>query len=224
RWDYKVSTSDDQPAQMLRNDQEILLEEKMRPGELMPIEEDEHGTYIMNSKDLRAIEHVQRLVELGVDSLKIEGRTKSAYYVARTCQSYRQAIDDAVAGRPLDPKLLGELDGLANRGYTDGFLQRHHDVEYQNYLRGHSESDRSLYVGDAVRFDAARGLMEIEVKNHFALGDRLESVHPSGNHSWQVKRMENAAGKPVEVAPGSGYRVWVELPEHCRGAFIARFV
>ncbi|MDP3439266.1 MAG: U32 family peptidase C-terminal domain-containing protein, partial [Azonexus sp.] len=71
---------------------------------------------------------------------------------------------------------------------------------------------------------AARGLMEIEVKNHFALGDRLESVHPSGNHSWQVKRMENAAGKPVEVAPGSGYRVWVELPEHCRGAFIARFV
>jgi putative protease len=106
---------------MLRNDQEILLEEKMRPGELMPIEEDEHGTYIMNSKDLRAIEHVHRLVEMGIDSLKIEGRTKSPYYVARTCQSYRQAIDDAVAGRPLDPKLLRELDGLANRGYTDGF-------------------------------------------------------------------------------------------------------
>ena len=190
----------------------------------MPIEEDEHGTYIMNSKDLRAIEHVHRLVELGVDSLKIEGRTKSPYYVARTCQSYRQAIDDAVAGRPLDPKLLRELDGLANRGYTDGFLQRHHDTEYQNYLRGHSESDRSLYVGDAVRFDAARGLMEIEVKNHFAIGDRLESVHPAGNHSWQLTRMENAAGKPVDVAPGSGYRVWVELPERCRGAFIARYV
>lgn len=236
RWDYKVSTSDGQPAQqlgqqqsqqpiqMIRNDQEILLEEKMRPGELMPIEEDEHGTYIMNSKDLRAIEHVQRLVELGVDSLKIEGRTKSAYYVARTAQSYRQAIDDAVAGRPLDPKLLSELDGLANRGYTDGFLQRHHDVEYQNYLRGHSESDRSLYVGDAIRFDAARGLMEIEVKNHFAIGDRLESVHPAGNTSWLLTRMENAAGKAVEVAPGSGYKVWVELPESRVGAFIARFV
>ena len=240
RWDYKVSTSDGQPAQqlgqqlgqqqsqqpiqMIRNDQEILLEEKMRPGELMPIEEDEHGTYIMNSKDLRAIEHVQRLVELGVDSLKIEGRTKSAYYVARTAQSYRQAIDDAVAGRPLDPKLLSELDGLANRGYTDGFLQRHHDVEYQNYLRGHSESDRSLYVGDAIRFDTARGLMEIEVKNHFAIGDRLESVHPAGNTSWLLTRMENAAGKAVEVAPGSGYKVWVELPESRVGAFIARFV
>jgi putative protease len=224
RWDYKVSTSDGQPVQAMRQEQEILLEEKQRPGELMPIEEDEHGTYIMNSKDLRAIEHVHRLVELGIDSLKIEGRTKSTYYVARTAQTYRQAIDDAVAGRPLDPKLLSELDGLANRGYTDGFLQRHHDADYQNYLRGHSESDRSLYVGDAIQFDKARGLMEIEVKNKFTVGDRLECVHPAGNHGWQLTRMENAAGKPVEVAPGSGYRVWVDLPEDRSGAFIARFV
>ena len=205
-------------------EQEILLEEHQRPGELMPIEEDEHGTYIMNSKDLRAIEHVHRLVEIGVDSLKIEGRTKSPYYVARTTQSYRQAIDDAVAGRPLDPKLLSELEGLANRGYTDGFYQRHHDADYQNYLRGHSESERSLYVGDAVRFDPARGLMEIEVKNRFALGDRLEAVHPSGNRSWTLARLENADGEPVTVAPGSGHRVWGDLPEGCVDAFVARFV
>ena len=225
RWDYKVSTSDGQPVNFYQDrDQEILLEEKQRPGELMPIEEDEHGTYIMNSKDLRAIEHVHRLVEIGVDSLKIEGRTKSPYYVARTAQTYRQAIDDAVAGRPLDPTLLRELDGLANRGYTDGFLQRHHDAEYQNYLRGHSESDRSLYVGDAVQFDPARGLMEIEVKNRFSVGDRLECVHPSGNTSWTIDRMENKNGEAVTVAPGSGHRVWVELPEQQAGAFIARFV
>ena len=187
RWDYKVSTSDGQPAQLLKQEQEILLEERLRPGELMPIEEDEHGTYILNSKDLRAIEHVQRLVDIGVDSLKIEGRTKSPYYVARTCQSYRQAIDDAVAGKPLAPELLRELEGLANRGYTDGFYQRHHDAEYQNYLKGHSESDRSLYVGDAVRFDTARGLMEIEVKNKFAVGDRLECVHPAGNRHMDAR-------------------------------------
>ena len=98
-----------------------LIEEKGRPGELLPIMEDEHGTYIMNSKDLRAIEHVERLVKMGVDSLKIEGRTKSRYYVARTCQNYRKAIDDAVAGRPFDWTLLGDLENLANRGYTDGF-------------------------------------------------------------------------------------------------------
>ncbi|MDP3537982.1 MAG: tRNA 5-hydroxyuridine modification protein YegQ [Azonexus sp.] len=227
RWDYKVSTSDGaapagcgQPPQ----EQEILLEEKMRPGELMPIEEDEHGTYILNSKDLRAIEHVHRLVEIGIDSLKIEGRTKSPYYVARTSQVYRQTIDDAVAGKPLDPALLRELEGLANRGYTDGFLQRHHDADYQNYLRGNSESDRSLYVGDAVRFDEARGMMEIEVKNRFSLGDRLECVHPSGNHVWPLTRMENRAGEAVTVAPGSGHRVWVDLPARYTNSFIARFV
>ena len=134
RWDYKVHTPAGQPVQFMDRDAEILLEEKERPGELMPIEEDEHGTYIMNSKDLRAIEHVHRLTEMGIDSLKIEGRTKSPYYVARTCQAYRQAIDDAVAGRPFDARLLGELENLANRGYTDGFYQRHHDADYQNYL------------------------------------------------------------------------------------------
>ncbi len=215
RWDYKLHAP---------GDREILLEEKERPGELMPIEEDEHGTYILNSKDLRAIEHVHRLVEIGVDSLKIEGRTKSPYYVARTCQAYRQATDDAVAGKPLAPELLRELEGLANRGYTDGFYQRHHDADYQNYLKGHSESERSLYVGDAVRFDAARGLMEIEVKNRFAVGDRLECVHPSGNHEWVLACVEDAAGEAVAVAPGNGHRVWLELPPEKAGAFIARFV
>jgi putative protease len=225
RWDYKVSTSDGQPVNFhASREQEILIEEKQRPGEFMPIEEDEHGTYILNSKDLRAIEHVHRLVEIGIDSLKIEGRTKSPYYVARTAQAYRQAIDDAVAGRPLDPKLLGELEGLANRGYTDGFYQRHHDADYQNYLRGHSESERSLYVGDAIAFDAARGLMEIEVKNRFAVGDRLECVAPAGNTSFTLKHMENAEGAAVQVAPGSGHRVWIDLPARYTDCFVARYV
>ena len=88
---------------------------------MMPIMEDEHGTYIMNSKDLRGIEVVEKLAKIGVDSLKVEGRTKSLYYVARVAQSYRKAIDDAVAGRPFDYSLLSELEGLANRGYTSGF-------------------------------------------------------------------------------------------------------
>jgi putative protease len=224
RWDYKVSTSDGQPVNFYENrDQEILLEERQRPGELMPIEEDEHGTYIMNSKDLRAIEHVHRLTEIGVDSLKIEGRTKSPYYVARTCQAYRQAIDDAVAGRPFNPELLADLENLANRGYTDGFYQRHHDADYQNYLRGHSESERSQYVGDAVAFDTARGLMQVEVKNRFHLGDRIECVHPQGNLNATIGRLENAAGEPLTVAPGSGHRVWIDLPERYTDSFVARY-
>lgn len=204
-----------------------LLEEGTRPGELMPIEEDEHGTYILNSKDLRAIEHVQRLVEIGVDSLKIEGRTKSPYYVARTAQGYRRAIDDALAGRPFDPRLLGELEGLASRGYTDGFYQRHSTPEQQNYLRGHSESGRSLLVGEVVGFDAARGLAEVEVKNRFAPGDRLEFVLPGRNLAAEAKRIEDAEGRPLALVPGSGRRVWLPLPAGASAGepcFVARFV
>ena len=225
RWDYKVrGATEDAAGDTLPAQKVWLLEEKERPGELMPIEEDEHGTYIMNSKDLRALEHVQRLVEIGIDSLKIEGRTKSPYYVARTAQVYRRAIDDAVAGRPLDPRLFGELEGLANRGYTDGFYQRHHDSELQNYQRGHSESGRSLYVGDVIGWDEARGLAQIEVKNRFAVGDRIEVIHPSGNFDLSIDRMENADGDPVSVAPGNGHRVWIPLPGVLPGALLARYL
>ena len=203
-----------------------LLEEGTRPGELMPIEEDEHGTYILNSKDLRAIEHIGRLVEIGVDSLKIEGRTKSAYYAARAAQSYRRAIDDAVAGRPFDPTLLGALEGLANRGYTDGFYQRHSTPDHQNYLRGHSESGRSLLVGEVTGFDSARGLAEVEVKNGFGRGDRLEFVTPTGNFEVVAGQIENAAGETLERIPGSGRTVWLPLPDGAPQGecFLARFV
>ncbi len=205
-------------------DQVYLIEEKERPGQLMPIMEDEHGTYIMNSKDLRAVEHVERLVRIGVDSLKIEGRTKSVYYVARTAQVYRKAIDDAVAGHPLDPSLLGELEGLANRGYTDGFYQRHHASDTQNYLRGHSESNRSQYVGDITGFDVANGMAEVLVKNRFQVGDRLEIIHPSGNRVIKLEQMQNLDGETVEVAPGSGYRVKIPLTGEIEKAFVARLL
>ena len=233
RWDYKMKAGEEDAggdvhacgsAAAAPEAKVWLLEEKERPGELMPIEEDEHGTYIMNSKDLRAIEHVQRLTEIGINSLKIEGRTKSPYYVARTVQVYRRAIADAVAGRPFDPRLLGELEGLANRGYTDGFYQRHHEHEMQNYLRGHSESGRSLYVGDVIGWDAARGLVEVEVKNRFSVGDRIEVIHPSGNFEVALARMENADGAAISVAPGNGHRVWIPLAAELQGAMLARFI
>ena len=114
----------------------------------MPIFEDEHGTYIMNARDLRAVEHVGRLVAMGIDCLKIEGRTKSHYYAARTAQVYRQAIDDALGGRPFRPELLTDLEGLANRGYTEGFYRRHAPAELQNYERGSSDNERQIFVGE----------------------------------------------------------------------------
>lgn len=203
-------------------DQTYLIEEASRPGELMPIVEDEHGTYIMNSKDLRAVEHIERLVKLGVDSLKIEGRTKSLYYVARTAQVYRQAIDDAVAGRPFNPTLLADLEGLANRGYTDGFLERHHTHEYQNYLNGNSQAKRSQYVGEVVEV-GDDGWALIDVKNRFSVGDTLEIIHPSGNRMMTLMQMTRE-GDATEVAPGSGVKVRIPNMEGMHQALIARLL
>jgi putative protease len=220
RWEFKTHAGRTDAA----GDTWLIEEVDRRQGDYMPMEEDEHGTYILNSKDLRAIEHVQRLVEIGVDSFKIEGRTKSPYYVARSCQAYCQAIDDAIAGRPLDPKLLGQLEGLANRGYTDGFYERHTPQDYQNYLRGHSESGRSLYVGDIARYDPARQRVEFVAKNKLTRGDRIELIQPAGPREYVISDIEDDDGNLIEVVPGSGHRAWLRLPEDAVGAFVARFI
>ena len=203
-------------------DQVYLLEEKERPGQLMPIMEDEHGTYIMNSKDLRAVEHVQRLVEIGVDSLKIEGRTKSQYYVSRTAQVYRRAIDDAVAGRAFNPELITELEGLANRGYTSGFLERRPANDYQNYETGSSGARRSQFVAEVK--NATDGWAEVETKNRFAVGDTLEIIHPSGNRLVQLTQMRGLEGEELQVAAGSPLRVRIPLDGPAEGALIARLL
>ena len=220
RWDYKVKAARvdisgdiqavDTPATG-EVEQVYLLEESSRPGVQMPIEEDEHGTYIMNSKDLRALEHVERLINIGIKSLKIEGRTKSHYYVARTTQIYRQAIDDAEAGRPFNAKLLGSLENLASRGYTDGFLQRHPDQDYQNYLKSHSDSIKQRFVGGLTGYNPENGMASIDVKNKFSVGDKLELILPGGNRTFCLETMLDMDGNPVKEALGGGYRVQIPL-------------
>ncbi len=189
-----------------------FLEEESRKGELLPVMEDENGTYIMNSKDLRAIEHVQRLVDIGVDSLKIEGRTKSHYYVARTAQTYRNAIDDALAGREFNPQSLGILENLANRGYTDGFYQRHHTHEQQNYLTGYSKSHQQQFCGEIREYDKESGLATIDAKNKFSVGDKIELILPEGNQDIVIERMEGMYGQTMQEASGGGYEVKIPLP------------
>jgi putative protease len=172
---------------------------------------------------MRALEHVERLVKMGVRSLKIEGRTKSHYYVARTTQIYRQAIDDAEAGRPFNAKLLGSLENLSNRGYTDGFLQRHPDQDYQNYLAGHSSSVKQRFVGRLNGYDAERGLARIEVNNKFAVGDELELILPGGNRTFRLEQMLDMDGNPMQEAPGGGYRVQIPLDgQDCEMGLLAR--
>jgi putative protease len=218
RWDYKIYPGSEDATGDI-----YLLEEGGKTDALMPIEEDMHGTYILNSKDLRAIEHIERLTSMGIDSFKIEGRTKSPYYVARTCQSYRTAIDDAFAGRPFQPKLLGHLEGLANRGYTDGFYQRHHDADYQNYLKGFSISGRSMYVGSVLDIDPIRGV-KIDVKNRFSVGDKIEIIEPHGNTDVIIDALWSEDGKAIQVAPGSGHIVFAKIPCASKAAYLARYI
>ncbi|QXH45175.1 tRNA 5-hydroxyuridine modification protein YegQ [Pseudomonas xanthosomatis] len=192
--------------------QVFLLQESNRPGEEMPAFEDEHGTYIMNAKDLRAIQHVERLSRMGVHSLKIEGRTKSHFYCARAVQSYRKAIDDAAAGRPFDRGLMDNLESLAQRGYTEGFLRRHVHDEYQNYQRGNSVSERQQFVGELTGV-RVNGLAEVKVKNRFAVGDHLELMTPNGNYHFDLGRLCDRQQQAIEVAPGDGHVVYLPVPE-----------
>lgn len=190
----------------------FLLAEGKRPFEQIPAFEDEHGTYIMNSKDLRAVQHVEALAKMGIHSLKIEGRTKSFYYCARTAQVYRKAIDDAVSGKPFDESLMTTLESLAHRGYTEGFLRRHTHDEYQNYDYGYSISERQQFVGE---FTGVRqnGLAEVAVKNKFLLGDSLEVMTPKGNIQLTLTRLLNRKGEEIDVAKGDGHKVFLEIPD-----------
>ena len=228
RWKYnayearETSTGDIAPIEYRPEEMPVaLLEEETRPGELMPAYEDEHGTYIMNSRDLRAVQHVRELTEMGIDSLKIEGRTKSAYYTARTAQVYARAIEDAVAGIDFDMGMMDELEGLSNRGYTEGFYRRHPPADYQNYERGVSTSDRQQLVGEIADIDD--NWLTIDVKNKFATGDLMELVTPAGNTTFTLEAMLNKDDANTDVAPGSGHVVRIPIPERINAGALDEF-
>jgi putative protease len=216
RWGYNVHDAEETPEGDIvpsLDGKVFLLQEEKRPGEYMPIYEDEHGTHIMNSKDLRAVQHVERLIEIGIDSLKIEGRTKSHFYAARTAQVYRQAINDALAGRDFNMQLMDDLESLASRGYTEGFYRRHLPKEYQNYERGSSRESRQMFVGEVIEHDTTTAELIVDVKNKFSLGNEIELMTPTGNHIFSLEKMRNLDGDSMEVAPGSGHIVRIPAPE-----------
>ncbi|MFW1925940.1 tRNA 5-hydroxyuridine modification protein YegQ [Acinetobacter ursingii] len=227
RWEYKIhdamenETGDVIPTQQLasthsccrpQDDQTPLTQPVLvqrNDEEMFAAEEDEHGTYFMNSKDLRAVQHVERLSQMGIHSLKIEGRTKSYFYCARTAQIYRKAIDDALAGKPFDPSLMKLLEGLANRGYTEGFLRRHVHSDYQNYADGSSHFDYQQFCGEVLERNG--NYIKIDVKNRFDVGDALELMTPQGNISFVLSEILDNKGQQIESAKGSGHVVEIPL-------------
>ena len=189
-------------------DEPVLLQR--HEEDMFAAEEDEHGTYFMNSKDLRAVQHVERLTQMGIHSLKIEGRTKSYFYCARTAQIYRKAIDDALAGKPFDSSLLTQLEGLANRGYTEGFLRRHVHSEYQNYENGSSSFDHQQYCGEILERNG--DYLKVDVKNRFVVGDVLELMTTSGNITFELTEILDKKGNLILEAKGSGHVVEIPIP------------
>lgn len=180
-----------------------FLMEEQRPGEYMPVFENERGTFIYNSKDLCMIEHIDKLVESGLDSFKIEGRVKSEFYVATVVKAYRTAIDayfEDPEGYKFDPEYLAELKKVSHRDYTTGFYfgkpggsEQHY--ESSSYIREYD------MVGVVTKYDPETKMAEIVQKNRFFKGSEVEFLRPYGKFFTQtIEYMEDADGNELEVA------------------------
>ena len=173
--------------------QYALMEEK-RPGEYFPIEEDEKGTYILNSRDMCMIDHLDDLLDVGLDSLKIEGRAKSAYYAAIVTGAYRHCLDDVMAGRPVDPVWRDEVDHVSHRPYATGFYYGHPGQFYAN-----SRYIREWQVVALVTDCDEDGNATLSLRNKFRTGDVVELVGPDLRpFSMTAPQMTDAEGQLLE--------------------------
>lgn len=182
---------------------EYAVAEKNRQGEYMPLEEDERGTYIFNSKDLCILPWLDRFIESGITSLKIEGRMKSIHYVATATKAYREALDLILSGGDFAgvvPRLMEELTGIGEREYTTGFYLGEKDPEMQMYSP--PEKDHLIRFLGKVLEVREDGSLLVEQRNKFSLGEELELLMPQGeNLSLRVEWLMNSQGEAVESAP-----------------------
>ena len=187
--------------------QYALMEEK-RPGEYFPIEEDEKGTYILNSRDMCMIDHLKDLVDVGLDSLKIEGRAKSAYYAAIVTGAYRHCLDDVMAGRPIDPVWRDEVDHVSHRPYATGFYYGHPGQFYAN-----SRYIREWQVVALVMDCDEEGNATLSLRNKFRTGDVVELVGPDLRpFSMTVPQMTDAEGLLLEEPRNPQMTFHMKLP------------
>ena len=187
--------------------QYALMEEK-RPGEYFPVFEDEKGTYIMNSRDMCMIDHINDLMDAGVDCLKIEGRAKSAYYAAIVTGAYRHALDDAAAGRPLDPVWRDEVEHVSHRRYSTGFFYGQPGQYYQN-----SRYIRQWQVCAIVTDCDPQGNATLSLRNKFAAGETLEVVGPDFRPlAFTAPVMRNMDGSALEEPRNPQMLFRMQLP------------
>jgi len=180
------------------------LVEEQRPGEYYPIEEDERGTYILNSRDLCMIEHMPDLIEAGVASAKIEGRMKSVFYVATVVRVYRKAIDAYYHDKEnfaFKPEWLSELKKVSHREFTTGFYFDKPTSNSQNYQTSAYTREYS-FIGLVKGYDEQTGYATVEQRNKMTVGDEIEVFGPFQDHFTQMLTdMVDEAGNPLDSAP-----------------------
>ena len=187
--------------------QYALMEEK-RPGEYFPVFEDEMGTYIMNSRDMCMIDHLDDLMDAGVDCIKIEGRAKSAYYAAIVTGAYRHVIDDVAAGRPIDPVWRDEVEHVSHRHYSTGFYYGQPGQYFEN-----SRYIRSWQVCAIVTECDKQGMATLSLRNKFSTGDTLEIVGPDLRpFAFEVPEMQDEEGNEITQPRTPQMRFRMRLP------------
>lgn len=186
------------------------LQEEKRPGENFPIEEDQHGSYILNSKDMCLLPYLKEIAVAGVSALKIEGRNKSIGYLATILHAYREALDNLKAGKKFNPKLMEEFSSTGNREFTTGFFTGSQQ-DLQNYSRSGGENPQA-FLGIVEKYQAGRILFE--VKNRIDLGEEIEILIPRGEIlKLRIEELSDSKNQPIDKAhAGQGTKVWLPVP------------
>ena len=213
-------------AQSCRWAYNVYVEEKNNPGNMMPVEDDEHGTYIFSSKDLCLIREIPELIEMGVDSLKIEGRLKTEYYLASVINTYRTAIDDYMNNpEKYDyTKYLRELEKTKTRGLTTFYFNDRNNKDFQEY-EGKQYNLEYEFGGKVIEYNEDKSL--IEIRNKIKVGDTLEILIPGTIDNYEFKIEELWDSETEEsipcINPGKlGQTVKLKLPIKCEKGWIIR--
>ncbi len=198
---------------------EYFLREKTRDDE-MTIQQDERGTYILNSKDMKMIEHLKEMADAGVTSFKIEGRMKTSYYVANVTNAYRRALDLVESGKPFDEKLSEELEKSSHRRYTTGF---YFDETDREYIESSSPISSYDFIANVVE-NSNSGSVKVEQRNRFEVGDEIEILSPSDafNKTFKVESIVDANGQAQQVAQRVQEIVTINCPYELKVGDILR--
>lgn len=205
RWSYQLAREKGSLLEVEKNNRSVgqhydalddnyVITEAKRPNEEFPIDQDEHGTYLMNSKDLCAIELLAQLREAGVNSFKVEGRTKSVYYLAIVSRAYRRAIDDLIRGGEFNPEHLLELLSTSSRTMMSGFYLRRPQEYGENFEDGDSLALSHRFAGQVLDYDPLSSSAVVAVKNKFGSGDLLEWITPSQTVRSRVEELYDLGG------------------------------